>query len=301
MAHRVLLSSDVVPEVYDLSLEPDLQKHTFSGEVVVHCDVRVATDVVTVHSRDLAISAASFAGEGSPALDAAEIVVNKPLTTATFKFAEPLPTGKGQLKVHFIGTLNDQMAGFYRSNYTRANGQPATMAVTQFEPIDARRCFPCWDEPAQKCVFNVTLTIPRDLTALSNMPESREEFVEGDRKRVTFLPTPKMSTYLLAFCVGEYESMSSLTKDGVLLRVFSVPGKRASCAYSLECGVKALEFYNEFFGIPFPLPKMDMVAIPDFAAGAMENWGLVTYREVDMLCDLATVAVARKQRICAIV
>eukprot|EP00668_Euglena_longa_P003364 GGOE01003939.1.p1 GENE.GGOE01003939.1~~GGOE01003939.1.p1 ORF type:complete len:881 (+),score=297.17 GGOE01003939.1:348-2645(+) len=193
------------------------------------------------------------------------------------------------------------MAGFYRSSYTRANGQPAVMAVTQFEPIDARRCFPCWDEPARKAVFNVTLTIPRDLMALSNMPESREEFVAGDRKQVAFLPTPKMSTYLLAFCVGEYESMSRLTRDGVLLRVFSVPGKRAACAYALECGVRALEFYNDVFGLPFPLPKMDMVAVPDFAAGAMENWGLVTYREVDLLCDVATVSVARKQRICTVV
>eukprot|EP00668_Euglena_longa_P000610 GGOE01000746.1.p1 GENE.GGOE01000746.1~~GGOE01000746.1.p1 ORF type:complete len:882 (-),score=313.77 GGOE01000746.1:304-2592(-) len=188
------------------------------------------------------------------------------------------------------------MAGFYRSQYTRANGAKSIMAVTQFEAIDARRCFPCWDEPARKAVFTITLTVPKDLTALSNMPEASVEFV-GDKKRVSFLPSPKMSTYLLAFVIGEFEAVQQVTTGGTLVRALCVPGRVAQLQYALSCGVRSLEFYNKFFGIPFPLPKIDMIAIPDFASGAMENWGLVTYREVDLLCDLSTVSMSQKQRI----
>jgi len=302
MSYRVLLPTDVLPHSYDLSLEPDLKKYTFSGEVAIHCDVAVATDSVLLHATELVVHDASFkAKEGDKVCDASEIVTHKKETTVGIAFDEPLPTGPGVLTVQFHGILNDQMAGFYRSRYTRADGTPAVMGTTQFEPVDARRCFPCWDEPARKAVFNVTLTIPHDLTAVSNMPIRKEEFLSGDRRRVSFMPTPKMSPYLLAFCVGEFEAMAGLTSGGVLLRVLSVPGKGAQCAYALDCGVRALEVYNDFFGIPFPLPKMDMIAIPDFAAGAMENWGLITYREADLLCDVATVSAARQMRICTVV
>jgi puromycin-sensitive aminopeptidase len=298
MSYRVLLSDDVVPSHYDLALEPDLKRFTYEGVVKIDVEVHVATDVVTVHARELAIVEASFMPTGGDkALDSVEIAFRPKDQTAAFKFEQPLPTGTGTLTVKFSGTLNDQMAGFYRSQYVRANGQTAHLAVTQFEAIDARRCFPCWDEPARKATFTITLTVPSDLTALSNMPESRVEYLPGGNKKVSFLETPKMSTYLVAVLVGELESIQHVTSQGVLVRILSTPGRIAQCEYALSCGVRALEFYDKFFGVPFPLPKVDMVAIPDFASGAMENWGLVTYRETSCLCDEATASVSSKQNV----
>eukprot|EP00668_Euglena_longa_P044304 GGOE01058911.1.p1 GENE.GGOE01058911.1~~GGOE01058911.1.p1 ORF type:complete len:766 (+),score=277.53 GGOE01058911.1:351-2648(+) len=193
------------------------------------------------------------------------------------------------------------MQGFYRSDYTRADGRKAVLGVTQFEAADARRCFPCWDEPARKAVFDISLVVPADLTAVSNMPLSQLEFLPEGKKRVSFLPSPKMSTYLLAFVVGEFEAVQTVTSGGTLLRVLCTPGRAARCEYALRFAARVLEFYNDFFGVPFPLPKMDMIAVPDFAAGAMENWGLVTYRESMLLCDEATASTSQKQNICACV
>jgi|UniRef100_A0A7S4GCC8 aminopeptidase N len=301
MSYRVLLPDDVLPEHYDLSLEPNLQDFQFDGVVKIDCEVHVATDVITVHARELVIGEVTFDPADGKAMEADEISLKKKAQTATFKFLDVLPTGKGRLTIKFKGILNDQMAGFYRSEYVDSKGKKVHMATTQFEAIDARRCFPCWDEPARKATFTVQLTVPTQLTALSNMPESRMELLPDNKKRVSFLPTPKMSTYLLAFCIGEYESLQGSTKAGTLVRILCVPGKLDECEYALKIGIRALEFYNEFFGIPFPLPKMDMIAIPDFAAGAMENWGLVTYREVALLCNEKTVSTSMKQRICTVI
>mmetsp|Transcript_1550 Transcript_1550/g.3923 ORF Transcript_1550/g.3923 Transcript_1550/m.3923 type:complete len:885 (-) Transcript_1550:120-2774(-) len=299
---RVLLPSDVLPEEYDLTLEPDLEQFTFDGVVKISCDVQVATDRVSVHAMDLVLSQASFTPSGSSTVyKADEISTKAKMKTATMGFEEVLPVGKGVLEIKFRGILNDQMAGFYRSQYTDSKGTKRFMATTQFEAIDARRCFPCWDEPARKATFVVTLIFPSNLTAISNMPPSKSEVRADGKRRETYMPTPKMSTYLLAFCIGEFEFISDSTKGGVLARIFACPGNASRCKFALQCCIRALDFYNDFFGIPYPLPKMDMIAIPDFAAGAMENWGLVTYREVALLCDEATVSATQKQRICTVI
>lgn len=300
-SHRVLLPSDLVPEHYDLTLEPDLERFTFEGSVKITCDVQVATDKVSVHAHDLLLSTAQFTPHGAAPLKADEITLKAKAKTATIGFDEVLPVGKGVLEIKFRGILNDQMAGFYRSQYTDSKGVKRHLATTQFEALDARRCFPCWDEPARKATFTVTLIHPAHLTAISNMPPSRSE-VRADGKCVqAFMPTPKMSTYLLAFCIGEFEFISGQSAGGTLARIFACPGNIARCSFALDCCIRALDFYNEFFGIPYPLPKMDMIAIPDFAAGAMENWGLVTYREVALLCDEKTVSATQKQRICTVI
>mmetsp|Transcript_66812 Transcript_66812/g.118290 ORF Transcript_66812/g.118290 Transcript_66812/m.118290 type:complete len:881 (-) Transcript_66812:54-2696(-) len=301
MSHRVLLPSDVVPEHYDLTLEPDLERFTFEGIVKITCDVQVATDKVSLHAHELVLSSADFTPAGGAVMKADEITLKAKAKTATVGFDDVLPVGKGVLVIKFRGILNDQMAGFYRSQYTDSKGVKRHLATTQFEAIDARRCFPCWDEPARKAVFVVTLVYPAHLMAISNMPPSRAEVGADGRKRETYMPTPKMSTYLLAFCIGEFEFISGQTKEGTIARIFACPGNIARCNFALHCCIKALEFYNEFFGIPYPLPKVDMIAIPDFSAGAMENWGLVTYREVALLCDEKTVSATQKQRICSVI
>mmetsp|Transcript_50293 Transcript_50293/g.145843 ORF Transcript_50293/g.145843 Transcript_50293/m.145843 type:complete len:890 (-) Transcript_50293:64-2733(-) len=301
-SYRVLLPSDVVPEHYDLTLEPDLERFTFDGVVKITCDVQVATEKVVVHAKELLISSAQFTAEGSDSpMQACEIMMKVKDMTASLGFEEVLPVGKGVLEIKFRGFLNDQMAGFYRSQYTDSKGAKKHLATTQFEAIDARRCFPCWDEPARKAVFVVTLVYPAELMALSNMPPSSAEVQADGRRKETFMPTPKMSTYLLAFCIGEFEFIGGQTNAGTLARVFACPGNISKCHYALKCTIRALDFYNEFFGIPYPLPKVDMIAIPDFAAGAMENWGLVTYREVALLCDEKTVSATQKQRICTVI
>ena len=194
------------------------------------------------------------------------------------------------------------MAGFYRSSYTNIHGESKIMASTQFESLDARRAFPCWDEPARKAIFGVKLTVPKHMDAFSNMPElSNKTLVGGKKKELTFADSPIMSTYLLAFVIGEFDYVQAQTSNGVMVRVYTPPGKSNSGEFALDCATKSLDAYDDFFGIPYPLPKLDMVAIPEFAAGAMENWGLVTYREVDLLIDPKKASSNQKQRVCTVV
>lgn len=215
------------------------------------------------------------------------------------EFAETLPIGEGVLAIGFDGILNDKMKGFYRSTYER-NGEKKNMAVTQFEPADARRCFPCWDEPACKATFKITLDVPSDLVALSNMPVI-EEKVDGHLKTVSYQESPIMSTYLVAIVVGLFDYVEDHTSDGIKVRVYCQVGKANQGKFALHVAVRTLELYKEYFEVPYSLPKLDMIAIPDFAAGAMENYGLVTYRETALLYDDQHSAAANKQRVATVV
>ncbi|KAL0330675.1 UNVERIFIED_CONTAM: Aminopeptidase M1 [Sesamum angustifolium] len=201
--------------------------------------------------------------------------------------------------MEFEGTLNDRMKGFYRSTYEH-NGQKKTMAVTQFEPADARRCFPCWDEPACKATFKITLEVPSELVALSNMPVI-EEKLNGDLKTVYYQESPIMSTYLVAVVVGLFDYVEDRTPDGIIVRVYCQVGKASQGKFALDVAVKTLGLYKDYFAVPYSLPKLDMIAIPDFAAGAMENYGLVTYRETALLYDDKHSAAANKQRVAVVV
>uniref|UniRef100_A0A8C5RGQ6 Aminopeptidase n=1 Tax=Laticauda laticaudata TaxID=8630 RepID=A0A8C5RGQ6_LATLA len=193
----------------------------------------------------------------------------------------------GTLKIDFVGELNDKMKGFYRSKYITSSGDTRFAAVTQFEATDARRAFPCWDEPAIKATFDISLVVPKDRVALSNMNITDRIPYPDDENlvEVKFARTPVMSTYLVAFVVGEYDFVETRTTDGVLIRVYTPVGKAEQGKFALEVAAKTLPFYKDYFNVPYPLPKIDLIAIADFAAGAMENWGLVTYRETALLID----------------
>ncbi|VAI31867.1 unnamed protein product [Triticum turgidum subsp. durum] len=195
----------------------------------------------------------------------------------------------------FNGILNDQMRGFYRSKY-QYKGKERNMAVTQFESVDARRCFPCWDEPAFKAKFKLTLEVPSELVALSNMPVGNATFA-GPIKTVRYLESPPMSTYLVAIVVGLFEYVEGMTTKGTRVRVYTQIGKSNQGKFALDVGVKSLNLYKDYFDTPYPLPKLDMVAIPDFAAGAMENYGLVTYREVALLFDDKSSSASSRQSV----
>lgn len=194
------------------------------------------------------------------------------------------------------------MAGFYRSTYKNADGSEAILATTQMEPTDARRAFPCFDEPALKSHFTITLIADKKLTCLSNMDvasevEVQSEMSGGVKKAVTFNKSPLMSTYLVACIVGELNYIES-KKFRVPVRVYAPPNQDIEHGrFALDLADRTLEFYEKTFDSKFPLPKMDMVAIPDFAAGAMENWGLITYGVVDLIFDEKTSGASTKERV----
>ncbi|KAI6679921.1 hypothetical protein NL676_033802 [Syzygium grande] len=290
------------PKRYDVRLRPDLAACKFAGSVAVDLDIVGETKFIVLNAADLSIrdGTVSFTSKASSEVFEpckADLVEEDEILV--LEFPETLPTGVGVLAIGFDGTLNDRMKGFYRSTYEH-NGEKKNMAVTQFEPADARRCFPCWDEPACKATFKITLDVPSDLVALSNMPIVGEK-VEGHVKTIFYQESPIMSTYLVAVVVGLFDYVEDHTSDGVKVRVYCQVGKQNQGKFALHVAVKTLELYREYFAVPYSLPKLDMIAIPDFAAGAMENYGLVTYRETALLYDEKHSAAANKQRVATVV
>lgn len=296
----VRLPGHIVPERYAVKLQPDLERFVFEGEETITLRIKKTAKSVTLHSKELEIETAEVLGRGKKPLFAARISYDEKAETATLRFAVPIPRGLARLRLVFRGVLNDKLRGFYRSRYEVA-GEARHLATTQFESTDARRAFPCFDEPALKAVFDVTLLVPSHAVAISNtLPVSEAERENGVRE-VSFSPTPKMSTYLLAFIVGEFEHIETRTKEGTLVRVFTTPGKKRQAAFALECAARTLSFYNDYFAIPYPLPVLDLIAIPDFSAGAMENWGAITYRESAILVDEAHSSAATKQWVALVI
>lgn len=298
MKNTHLLPWFIKPDRYKILLKPDLKKFTFWGQESIFLTLEKSVKQITLHAVEIEITAAEFVSAQNSAIG--KISYNDKAETAMITFPKNLPKGKGELKLTFSGFLNDKMRGFYRSKY-EYDGQVKHLAVTQFESTDARRAFPCFDEPSKKAYFDVTLMIPPETRAISNTIEAQILEHESGLKIVEFETTPLMSTYLLAFLVGEFEYLQGRTKKGILVRVFTTPGKKKQAKFALETGIKCLEFYNDYFGINYPLPVLDMVAIPDFAAGAMENWGAVTFRESTLLIDREKSSAANKQWVALVI
>jgi len=301
MSAKHLLPTCVKPSHYDLKLHIDLEELKFSGEVSIDVEVVESTDVITLHAVALQLSDAMVC-RGEQCVVVTGIDTDEAAQTASVRLAAPLQPGPAKLSLSFAAPLDCQMRGLYRAQYTGADGKPRHMAVTQFEAASARRCLPCWDEPALKATFGVTLDVAKDLTALSNMPEESSRTDEASGRRVVaFQRSPVMSSYLLAVAVGECDHVEATTATGVLVRVFTPVGQRAHGEYALQIGVKSLEYYADYFGIGYPLPKCDMIAVPDFSNGAMENWGLITFRESLLLVDPANSSAQNQQRVAIIV
>lgn len=281
------LPADVRPLNYALCLRPDLVDFTFEGKLDAAVQVTQATSQIVMNCADIDIITASFVPEGGEEVHATGFNYQNEDEKVTLSFPSYLQTGSGSLKIDFVGELNDKMKGFYRSKYTTPSNEVRYAAVTQFESTDARRAFPCWDEPAIKATFDITLVVPKDKVALSNMNvlERKPYHDDAHLVEVKFARSPVMSTYLLAFVVGEYDFVETKSSDGVLVRVYTPIGKSEQGRFALEVAAKTLPFYKDYFNVPYPLPKIDLIAIADFAAGAMENWGLVTYRETALLID----------------
>ncbi|XP_078150268.1 aminopeptidase M1-B-like isoform X1 [Carex rostrata] len=283
------------PSRYDLFLNPNLSSCKFSGSVTITVDVISPTRFLVLNSADLSIDAASVSHRGkqiSPCKT--ELVEDDEILV--LEFDSQLPLGESVLRIDFTGTLNDQMRGFYRSKY-EYKGDVENMAVTQFESVFARRCFPCWDEPGFKAQFKITLEVPSQLVALSNMPIS-EEKINGDGvlKTIFFEESPLMSTYLVAIVIGHFNYIQGITSDGIQVRVYTQVGMTEQGRFALDVALKSLNLYKDYFVVPYPLPKLDMVAIPDFP-GAMENYGLVTYQESALLYDEKISSASNKQNV----
>jgi puromycin-sensitive aminopeptidase len=288
------LPNGVRPVRYDLRLEPDLDAATFAGSCATSLSVDSPTSVIVCNALDLDVDEAWVETSDGRRLPATAVTIDKEAERASFGFDEAVPAGEATLHTRFRGEFNDKLRGFYRSTFTDTDGVERTIATTQFEATDARRAFPCWDEPEHKAVFAVTLVVDADLFAVSNAAEVSREPLDGDLGRhvVRFADTMKMSTYLVAFIVGPLEATDAVDVDGVPLRVVYPRGKGHLTAYALEVGAFCLRHFTAYYGIPYPGDKLDLVAVPDFAFGAMENLGCVTFREVLLLVDPAEVTQA---------
>lgn len=296
---NVRLPSTIIPINYDLTIRPDLENFTFEGFETINISILKSTKSITLHSKDLEIETAQVLIDKQKVF-ADKINYDTKSETATFIFPQNIPAKKTKLTLVFKGILNDKMRGFYKSSY-QVGDVVHNMATTQFEATDARRAFPCFDEPAHKAVFNVSLVIPNTKTAISNtLPISTREHSPGYQV-IKFSGTPKMSTYLLAFIIGDFEYLESRTKNNTRVRVYTTVGKKHQAEFALSCAVKTLEFYEEYFDIKYPLPVLDMIAIPDFASGAMENWGAITYRESAILVDPIHSSSSNKQWVALVI
>ena len=294
------LPRTVIPSHYDLTLTPDLDAAGFGGHVVIDIDVHEAVSDIVLNTAELTLHSASVFNDAGQRL-AASIETDEEEERSTLTLPGAIEPGAWKLEISFDGILNDDLRGFYRSVYTDPDGNEKTIATTQFEATEARRAFPCWDEPDLKATFGVTLVVDDGLTAISNGPEA-ERAPAGDGKvAVRFADTMKMSTYLVAFIVGELEVTETVDVDGIPLRIAYPPGKGDLTAFALDIAAHSLRYYAQYYDIPYPGGKMDKIAIPDFAWGAMENLGAVTYRETALLVDVNKATQTEMMRVAEVI
>ncbi len=276
------LPKTVVPINYSIELRPDAESLALPGVAAIDIEIREPTARLTLNAVDITI--ASVTADGSA--ERADVALDAAAETATFTFAQPLAAGAHRLRIEFTARINRFDRGFFFVDYP-TDGGVKRLLTSKLEPADARRIFPCWDEPAFKASFALTVRVPRHFLAVGNMPVVREEPVEPNLKNVTFAPTPKMSTYLFVLTVGELERITA-EADGVTIGVVATSGKAAKGQFALDSATKLLVWFNDYFGVKYPLPKLDLIAVPGGFGGAMENWGGITFFESRLLFDPAT-------------
>lgn len=275
------LPKAVVPEEYAIRIAPHLEEHTFTGSETIKLQVREPVRRLVLNALEIEIGGASVDGKAIPS---SAIKLDPKEQTATLTLAAELPAGPHALELKFTGKINRQGQGLHYAPYQeQGTGAKKTMLGTQFEATDARRFFPCWDEPSFRARFQLTVVVPENFTVMSNMPIEAETKTVGG-KEVRFAATPPMSSYLNVFCAGELDAIHA-KKGEVTHGVIATKGKAEMGRYALESSQQILEYFNEYFGVPYPLPKLDHIAVPGGFGGAMENWGGITYYESRLLFD----------------
>jgi puromycin-sensitive aminopeptidase len=280
------LPTNVIPSAYRIRIEPDLSAGDFVGTVEIDVDVREATSTVVLNAVDLDFETAAIKEDG--VLQDGRVALDAPHERAAILFDPPIGIGKHVLSLEFKGVLSDKLVGFYKSSYSDEDGTSHEIATTHFETTDARRAFPCFDEPSFKATFDITLVAPAGLNAYSNSLVVNDVTLADGRREVTFARTMCMSTYLVAFVIGEFVQTPVVNADGVPLAVVCRPTNAHLTAFAIDVGAFSLSFFADYFGIPYPGDKVDLVGIPDFMYGAMEQVGCVTFRETLLFADEAS-------------
>ena len=289
-AHAQHLPATVAPEHYSLAFTVDLDRERFSGVETIRVRIKEPTSEIILNAVDLQFQDATVVAAGAGLK--ADVSLNDRAETATLRLPRRLRTGTAEIRTRFTGTLNDKLRGFYLSKTAKRK-----YAVTQFESTDARRAFPCFDEPALKATFALTLTIDRGDVAISNGKMLADTPGPGPTQHtVSFATSPKMSSYLVAMAVGDFRCLDA-AQDGVPIRVCATPDKIALGSIALDAGRQILKFYNSYYAIKYPFGKLDLVGVPDFAAGAMENTAAIFFREQDLLADDKTASVETRKDI----
>ncbi|XP_061623390.1 LOW QUALITY PROTEIN: endoplasmic reticulum aminopeptidase 1-like [Phyllopteryx taeniolatus] len=298
--HHMRLPQTVMPLHYDLTIHPNLTTLNFTGVVRIQLEVLENTKAIVLHTKQLKIFNVKLkTPEGVRSLQVVENSIYQQLAL----LSDEVITRGADYEVHmeFSAKLSDSYHGFYKSSYRTSSGQLRILASTQFEATFARAAFPCFDEPAFKANFTISIIREARHIAISNMPKIKTIALPGNVFEDAFGTTVKMSTYLVAFIVSDFLSVSKMTKHGVKISVYAVAEKINQTDFALDTAVKLLDFYDTYFNIPYPLPKQDLAAIPDFQAGAMENWGLTTYREAALLFHPEKSSMADKAQIAKII
>jgi hypothetical protein len=289
-AHAQRLPENVLPESYDLRFEPDLGKAAFSGEETIHVRLRSASSSIVLNAAEIAFTETTISSGGST--QTARVTTDEPHETATLTVPNAIPAGAADIHIRFTGILNDKLRGFYLSQTARRR-----YAVTQFEATDARRAFPSFDEPASKAVFRITLVVDKGDTAISNGRIVSDTPGPGETQHtLQFSPSPRMSSYLVAMMVGDFACIDG-GADAIPIRVCAVPEKKGLLGYARLSAENILKFYDTYYAIKYPYQKLDIIAFPDFSAGAMENTAAITYRESLLTIDDATASVNAHQSV----
>jgi len=283
MNNEFRLQKSIVPSHYSIFIEPDLINESFSGNEEISISVLETTKSIKINSIGLVIGNVKLTGNIE--LNSTKIEEDKKHETITIHFKSLIDPGDYNLKIQFSGKLDNSLRGFYLSKYRDNQGIEHKIGTTQFESTDARRAFPCFDEPEFKSVFSISLKLDQSLMAISNSPIESEITNSEGKKTIIFKDTIKMSTYLVAFIIGPFEESETAEVNNVPIKIISVKGKRHLSKYALNCGKFFLDYFNNYYGINYPGSKLDLIAVPDFASGAMENFGCITFRESLLLVD----------------
>ena len=287
---------NIIPKKYFIEIKPDVRNHNFDGLIYIHFDTNNKLNEIILDSVKLKILKCELITENKELnltdfhTTDSNLIINHKISNNT----------SATLKIHYTGKISDDLKGLYFSSYN-ANNKKEILLSTQFEPTDARKVIPCVDHPNYKAIFSLKLIIPTELNAISNMPVINEKAISKSLKEIEFSESPIMSTYLLFFAIGKISSKEIKTKQGVLIRVWATDNKEKFSDFALETSVKLLDYFESYFGVKYPLPKLDHIAIPDFAAGAMENWGCISYRENALLVDPGNSSLQTKQLVAAII